>query len=76
MTHHFALAELAELGADLTEARVVDDGDVLTAGGVTSGLDLALWLTERFAGASVAAAVERRLEYERRGVVWRSNKHE
>jgi len=59
------------LGAEVYDARVVDDGDVITSAGVTSGLDLALWLVERFAGPALAHAVERRLEYERRGVVWR-----
>jgi transcriptional regulator GlxA family with amidase domain len=70
-THSLAREELRALGAEVYDARVVDDGDVLTAAGVTSGLDLALWLVERFAGSALAHAVERRLEYERRGVVWR-----
>ena len=70
-THHVALEELRAEGAELVEARVVDDGDVITAGGVTSGHDLALWLVERFSGPRLAAAVERRMEYERRGTVWR-----
>jgi len=70
-THHLAREELRALGAEVYDARVVDDGDVLTSAGVTSGLDLALWLVERFAGSALAHAVERRLEYERRGVVWR-----
>ena len=40
-THHVAHADLAAAGAQLiTDARVVDDGDLLTAGGITSGLDL------------------------------------
>ncbi|MFI5272121.1 MAG: hypothetical protein ACHQ4H_03700 [Ktedonobacterales bacterium] len=51
---------------------MVDDGDLLSSGGVTSGLDLALWLVERFAGPRVATEVERRMEYERRGTVWRA----
>jgi transcriptional regulator GlxA family with amidase domain len=70
-THHGALADLQASGAEVIPARVVDDGDIVTAGGVTSGLDLALWLVERFAGSQVASAVEQRLEYERRGTVWR-----
>jgi transcriptional regulator GlxA family with amidase domain len=70
-THHRALEELRAAGAAIVTARVVDDGDVITSGGVTSGLDLALWLVERFAGAGIAVQVERRLEYERRGTVWR-----
>ncbi|HCI79068.1 MAG TPA: AraC family transcriptional regulator [Ktedonobacter sp.] len=72
-THHNAIVELKELGAHLQDARVVDDGDILTSGGVTSGIDLALWLVERYYGARIAIAIERNLEYERRGVVWRQS---
>ena len=70
-THHTALADLRAAGAHVVEARVVDDGDVVTAGGVTSGLDLVLWLVERHLGPALAVAAERELEYERRGTVWR-----
>jgi transcriptional regulator GlxA family with amidase domain len=70
ITHHSALADLEAAGADIVHARVVDDGDIVTAGGVTSGLDLALHLVERHFGAAVALAGERELEYERRGAVW------
>ena len=70
-THHLALEELQAAGATVIHARVVDDGDLLTSGGVTSGMDLALWLVERFAGPQVALQIEDRLEYERRGTVWR-----
>lgn len=69
-THHSALAELRDAGAILVEARVVDDGDIISCGGVTSGLDLGLWLVERFFGPALAVQVERNLEYERRGTVW------
>lgn len=71
ITHHSAIDDLAAAGANVVRARVVDAGSIVTAGGVTSGLDLALWLTERFASATIAAEVERRMEYERRGTVWR-----
>jgi transcriptional regulator GlxA family with amidase domain len=70
-THALARDDLRAMGAEVYDARVVDDGDVLTSAGVTSGLDLALWLVERFATPKIAHGVERRLEYERRGVVWR-----
>ncbi|HUY77871.1 MAG TPA: DJ-1/PfpI family protein [Ktedonobacterales bacterium] len=70
-THHLAHDELRAAGADLVAARVVDDGDMITASGVTSGLDLALWIVERFASPQIATKVESRLEYERRGTVWR-----
>jgi transcriptional regulator GlxA family with amidase domain len=71
ITHHGAIADLEAAGAEVIHARVVDDGDIVTAGGVTSGLDLALHLVERHFGAALALAIERELEYERRGTVWR-----
>jgi len=70
VTHHSALDELAESGARVQrDARVVDDGDILTAGGVTSGLDLALWLVEREKGADVAARVAAEIEHKRHDAV-------
>jgi transcriptional regulator GlxA family with amidase domain len=53
-------------------ARVVDDGDFVSGAGVTSGLDLALYLLEREVGPRVAHAVEELFAYERRGTVWRN----
>ncbi|QLG62419.1 DJ-1/PfpI family protein [Halorarum salinum] len=65
VTHAGALADLRATDAEVRDERVVDDGDVLTAGGVTSGIDLALHLVEREAGAEVADSVAAVLEYER-----------
>ena len=59
------LSDLRATDAMVREARVVDDGDILAAGGVTAGLDLALHLLERACGAETAAAVAGELEYER-----------
>ena len=70
-THHAALEELGASGAQVVDARVVDDGDVLTCGGVTSGLDLALWLVERHRGRQAADTVAREMEHDRTGRVWR-----
>lgn len=71
-TNHGALKDLEDSGAKVINARVVDDGDVITAAGVTSGLDLGLWLVERFYGPKIAQQIEVQMEYERRGTVWRS----
>jgi transcriptional regulator GlxA family with amidase domain len=71
-THHGALSDLAAAGGRLVEARVVDDGGLVTAGGITSGLDLALWLVERFLGPEASGVVSRAMEYERREPLWRS----
>jgi transcriptional regulator GlxA family with amidase domain len=70
-THHAAIEELRAAGAEIIEARVVDDGDLISSGGVTSGCDLALWLVERYFGSALAASIERQMEYERRGTIWR-----
>jgi transcriptional regulator GlxA family with amidase domain len=64
-THHSALDDLRATDATVQETRFVDDGDVLTAAGITSGFDLALHLVEREFGEGVAADVARELEYER-----------
>jgi transcriptional regulator GlxA family with amidase domain len=70
VTHVLGLDVLDATGVNVVRARVVDDGDLVTAGGVTSGLDLALHLLDRAYGPRVAVAVEELFEYERRGTVW------
>ena len=72
-THHGAIDDLRETAANVVDARVIDDSDVLTAGGVTAGLDLALWLVEREFGDDVAEMVASEMEYERRGEVYRGD---
>jgi transcriptional regulator GlxA family with amidase domain len=64
-THHAARADLAATGAIVVHDRVVDDGDLLSCGGVTSGLDLALWMVERFASEELAEAIAANMEYVR-----------
>jgi cytochrome P450/putative intracellular protease/amidase len=68
-THHLVLEELREAGADVVQARVVDDGDIVTAGGVTSGIDLGLWLVERYWDEELADRIARRVEHTRVGPV-------
>jgi transcriptional regulator GlxA family with amidase domain len=70
VTHVLGLDVLDATGVNVVRTRVVDDGDLVTAGGVTSGLDLALHLLDRSYGPRVALAVEELFEYERRGTVW------
>jgi len=70
VTHHGALDDLRESGAETIDARVVDDGDVVTAGGITAGIDCALWLVEREWGVEVAQSVATAMEYERGGDVY------
>jgi transcriptional regulator GlxA family with amidase domain len=52
------------------EARVVDTGSVLTGGGVSLGIDMTLYLLQRFVGGVVATETARILEYQR---AWDAN---
>jgi transcriptional regulator GlxA family with amidase domain len=50
---------------EVVDARVVDDGDVVTAGGPVCGIDLALTLVERAGGPALAAAAATEIHYDR-----------
>lgn len=63
-THHSLIADLQTLApsAQVQADRIfVDDGQVLTSAGITTGIDLALYIVEQVAGAALAAQVARRL---------------
>jgi cyclohexyl-isocyanide hydratase len=63
-TTHWAYTELLPLvGATHEHARVVWDGNVVTAGGVTSGIDFALEVVARVADPGVAQAIQLGIEY-------------
>jgi transcriptional regulator GlxA family with amidase domain len=55
---------LRELGAEPVAERVVEDGKVMTAAGVSAGIDMALTLAARIAGDEVAQAIQLGIEYD------------
>ena len=64
-TTHWGYTHLLPLvGADPVKARVVEDGQIVTSGGVTSGLDFALTLIARLHGDGVAQAIQLAIEYD------------
>lgn len=64
-TTHWAYTHLLPLvGASHEKARVVRDGNVITAGGVTSGIDFGLTLAAEMVGKSVAEAIQLGIEYD------------
>lgn len=63
-THWLELESLAAFGALPTDERIVVEGSVVTAAGVSSGIDMALWLTGEIAGTEFAQAVQLMLEYD------------
>ncbi|MFG1838053.1 DJ-1/PfpI family protein [Micromonospora sp. NPDC049175] len=69
-TNRNAYDELRSYGVDVVDERVVDDGDRITAGALTAGLDLALWITERERDAATADRVAATIEYARPAPTW------
>jgi transcriptional regulator GlxA family with amidase domain len=65
-THESAKSDLREdyPDVDVRDDRYVDDGTVLTAGGVTAGIDLALHVVERECSPGLAEQVADEIEYE------------
>jgi putative intracellular protease/amidase len=63
-THWMYMDQLAELGATPVSRRVVEQGKVITAAGVSSGIDMALTLAAHVAGEDVARAIQLRIEYD------------
>ncbi|KTE34314.1 MULTISPECIES: DJ-1/PfpI family protein [unclassified Sphingopyxis] len=64
-TTHWGYTHLLPLvGATYEQARIVEDGNVVTSGGVTSGLDFALTLIARIRGDAVAQAIQLAIEYD------------
>ena len=63
-THWLVLDQLAELGARPTERRIVEQGKVITAAGVSAGIDMALLLASRLAGDETAQMIQLLIEYD------------
>jgi transcriptional regulator GlxA family with amidase domain len=63
-THWMAFGALGEHGARPVSRRVVEQGKVITAAGVSSGIDMALTLAARIAGDDVAKAIQLGIEYD------------
>jgi transcriptional regulator GlxA family with amidase domain len=66
-THWAAIQELRDRAPDLTivdDARWVVDGNVVTAAGVSAGIDMALWLVGQLYDVAHARAVQRFIQYD------------
>lgn len=62
-THPNAVDELAPYCARVVDDRVVDEGDVITARGVSAGIDLGLHVVRRLAGPSAQARIAEQMDY-------------
>lgn len=66
-THHGAFKEFAALSPTATivsDQRFVDHGNLITSGGVSAGIDMALYLVERLLGTEAKATVVDEMEYQ------------
>ncbi len=68
VTTHWAFVETLRARNEASEVldnyRYVRDGNVVTAAGVSAGIDMALWLTGQWHGPEFARAVQRAMEYD------------
>ena len=62
-THPNDFDALAPYCAHVVDQRIVDEGDVVTARGVTSAIDLGLYLVERLAGGAARARIAKQMDY-------------
>ena len=63
-THWIAMDRLPAVGAEPVNERVVRDGKIITAAGVSSGLDMALSLLALTHGEEMARAIQLFIEYD------------
>ncbi len=63
-THWLAMEVLGQLGAQPTSERVVIHGKIMTAAGVSAGIDMALTLVAREFGEDVAKSIQLGIEYD------------
>jgi cyclohexyl-isocyanide hydratase len=64
-TTHWAYTELLPLlGATYEKARIVRDGNLITAGGVTAGVDFGLSVVAEIAGETTACSIQLGIEYD------------
>lgn len=63
-THWYKLPQLRACGARPSRRRVVRDGRIVTAAGVSAGIDMGLYLAQRLAGGLVARVIQLAIEYD------------
>lgn len=62
-TYHTAFTELESYSVQVLPDKVVQDGKIITAGGVSSGLELGFYLLKQLFGLNIAQEVARKMEY-------------
>lgn len=63
-THWAVLDRLRKFGAEPVSERIVEEGKIITAAGVSAGIDMALFLAAKIAGEQVAQTIQLGIEYD------------
>lgn len=63
-THWMSAEVLEKFGATYSEERVIPQGKIVTSAGVSSGIDMALWLMGQIEGQEAAEAAQLSIEYD------------
>ena len=64
VTHWLAMGRLPDYGATPVAERIVEDGNLITAAGVSAGIDMALWLVGQIYGVEHARVTQYAMEYD------------
>jgi len=62
-THPKEYKTLKKYAKETVENRIVDEGSIVTAGGVTASIDLGLYLCEKIAGVKARTAIQLQMDY-------------
>jgi cyclohexyl-isocyanide hydratase len=62
-THRNFLGYLEKFTKEVSEDRIVEDDNIITARGVTSAIDLGLYLCERIAGREIRESIQQQMDY-------------
>jgi len=62
-THPGAYEELAPYCASVMQQRIVDEGNIVTGGGVSTSIDLGLHMVERLGGSAARARIAKQMDY-------------
>jgi len=62
-THPAAFKDLQKFCGQVVDQRIVDEGEVMTAGGVTAAIDMGLYLCEKLAGREARERIRQQMDY-------------
>lgn len=62
-THKCVMGQLTKYAKEVSDSRIVEDGNIITARGVSSSIDLGLYLCEKIVGIEVREKIQKQMDY-------------